>query len=136
MKIPLPFPECKRCGNDSKQSFHKNCGGSLSIETTSDEVFCSKCGKHWNIWKSKYYCSCGNVYKAKDVRNTLTEVLVYCRICAEEILIQEEIRRQRINTSEKSLREFLASFLEGLGYSLGVAIGTIIDAVSAFFFKK
>ena len=136
MKIPLPFPECKKCGNDSKNSFHKNCGGSLSIETTSDEVYCSKCKKSWNIWKSTYYCSCGNVFESNDVRDTLIEVLAFCRVCAEEIILQKEAEKQRIITSEKSLRVFLGSFLEKLGYSFGVAVGTIIDIISNLFFKK
>ena len=136
MRILLPFPRCQKCGEDSPESIHKCCGGALFIETTTDDVYCSKCCKHWNVWDSKYYCSCGNVFEAKEVQDTLTEVLVLCRVCAEEVLLQNKAKKERITSSEKSLRVFLGSFLERLGYSLGVAVGVIIEAVSSFFFIK
>lgn len=133
MRIPLPFPKCSKCGKTAERSFHKDCGGQLHIETTSDEVYCLKCNDHWNIWKSNYYCSCGNKFAARDVQKALTEVLVFCRVCAEEILAQQELKKQRITSSQSSLRIFLSEFLNGLGYSLGVALGTIIEAVSKIF---
>ena len=136
MRILLPFPKCHKCGEDSPKSILKSCGGTLFIETTTDDVYCSKCCKQWNVWDSKYYCSCGNVFEAKEIQDTLTEVLVFCRICAEEVLLQNQAKRERITTSEKSLRVFLGSFLERLGYSLGVAVGVIIETVSSIFFKK
>ncbi len=136
MKILLPFPRCEKCYKFSKYSYHRGCGGVLEIETTSDEVYCRKCKKHWGIWDSNYYCSCGNCFEATEIRKSLTEVLVCCRICAEELAAQETAKRQRLESSQQSLRAFFSSFFEKLGYSFGVITGTIIEIVTRYVLKK
>ncbi len=136
MRIPLPFPKCKSCGQASSQSFHRNCGGRMYVEVTTDEVYCDKCTKHWNAWDSTYYCTCGSAFEATDVRTALSEVLACCKVCAEEIAAQEAAQKRRESLSEVSLRSFLSSFFERIGYAFGVAIGAIIEAVTTYILKK
>ena len=136
MKIPLPFPKCKSCGQTAPQSYHRHCGGRLFVEVTNDTVYCEKCHKSWNAWSSTYYCTCGSSFKATEVRAALMEVLACCRVCAEEIAAREAAKKKREALSEASLRSFLDSFFERIGYSFGVAIGTIIEAVTTYILRK
>ncbi|MBQ9886651.1 MAG: hypothetical protein IJM37_07330 [Lachnospiraceae bacterium] len=135
MKIPLPFPKCKKCKKESPQAYHKDCGGVLLIETNNDYVSCKRCKESWDIWDSKYYCSCGNVFSAKSVKNTLIEVLAYCKVCAEELEAQRYAKETRKRIADDSLRGFLNAFLEKIGYGLGVAVETIINTVISYFLK-
>lgn len=134
MRITLPFPTCPKCNTKSPSSYHKDCGGKLRIETSTDEVFCDKCNHHWNIWDSNYYCSCGHCFTASEVSTTLTAVLVACRVAAEELSALNAAKQARLKTSQNSLRSFFEGFFESLGYSFGVAVGTIIEAVLSIFF--
>ncbi len=136
MRISLPFPKCPKCKTDSNNSFHKNCGGKLEIETATDNVYCTKCNDNWNIWRSVYNCSCGHEFSAHEIKKTLVEVLASCRICAEEIAARNAAQRKRITQSETSLRNFLSSFFEKLGYSFGITIGTLIETVVKSILKK
>ena len=133
MRIPLPFPKCRNCGKASEFCFHYNCGGKLSIEVRSDEVYCDRCNEHWNIWESNYHCTCGAVFSANDVQKALIETLAFCKACAEEIKEQERARKQRKRISEESLRSFAKGFFEKLGYFFGVAVGSLVDAFVKFF---
>lgn len=135
MKIPIPFPKCNSCGEAAPKSYHRNCGGRMNIETTTDVVYCNKCNSHWNVWDTTYYCTCGSAFKATEVRTALIEVLACCRVCAEEIVAQQQAQKKREKFSEISLKSFLSKFFEQLGYSFGVAIGTIIDAVTKYILK-
>ena len=136
MRIPMPFPKCNTCGESHPRSYHKKCGGRMLVETTTDVVYCDRCGAHWDVWDSTYYCSCGSAFKAEDVRSALIEVLACCRLCAEEIAAQDIARKKRESLSETSLRAFLSKFFERIGYAFGVAVGTIIDAVTTYLLKK
>lgn len=136
MKIPMPFPKCKSCGESSPRSYHRNCAGRLHIETTTDVVYCEKCNANWWVWDSTYFCTCGSSFSASEVHSTLLEVLACCKVCAEEIAAQNSARKKRDEISEISLRAFLSKFFEQIGYAFGVAIGTIIDSVTAFLLKK
>lgn len=136
MQILLPFPQCPSCKKKSNTSYHKECGGQLRIETKNDEVVCTKCNHHWNIWDSKYYCTCGHCFSSNEVKSTLIELLAACRVCANEIAAQNAAKQERLRISEISLRAFLSKFFEKLGYSFGLAIGTLIDAVVDYILPK
>ena len=136
MKIALPFPKCPNCEANSSSSIHKDCGGKLRIETSTDEVYCDNCSHHWNIWDSNYFCSsCGHIFSAEQVSHTLTAVLVACRVAAEELSAQDSARQERLKCSRSSMRKFFEQFFQQLGYHFGVAIGTIIASVLSFMFK-
>ena len=133
MRIPLPFPKCKVCGKAYETCIHSGCGGKISIEVSTDEVYCDCCNEHWNIWKSNYHCSCGASFYATEVRTALTEVLVFCKVCAKEIEEQERTKKRRVELADASLRSFAAAFFEKLGYTFGVTIGTLIEIFVKFF---
>lgn len=135
MKVKLPFPECPKCKTGSESSIHKDCGGKLTIETSTDEVYCDKCSHHWNIWDSNYHCSCGHVFAAEEVRKTLTAVLVGCRIAAEELSALNAAYAARVKASRSSMRSFFEGFFQKLGYAFGVSIGTVVESVLSLFFK-
>ena len=136
MQILLPFPTCPNCTKKSNTSYHKDCGGQLRIETTNDEVVCTKCNCHWNIWASKYYCTCGHCFSANEVKTTLIELLAACQVCADEIAAQNAAKQARTKVSETSLRTFLNRFLEKLGYTFGLAIGTLVNAAVDYILRK
>ena len=68
--------------------------------------------------------------------NTLTAVLVACRVAAEELSAQDAARQQRLKDSRTSMRKFFEGFFEQLGYAFGISIGTIVESVLSLFFKK
>lgn len=133
MRIPLPFPKCKNCGKTYETCIHANCGGKLFIDVDTDEVYCNKDGEHWNIWESIYHCTCGATFRADEVSTALTEVLVFCKVCANEIEEQEKAKKIRSDITDASLKSFAISFFEKLGYSFGVAVGTLIETFVKFF---
>lgn len=136
MEILLPFPRCPSCNRESNTSYHRDCGGQLRIQVSNDEVLCTKCNHHWNIWDSKYYCVCGHCFSANEVKNTLIELLAACQVCADEIAAQDKARQARLRASEISLREFLSNFFGKLGYSFGLAIGTLINAIVDYLLRR
>lgn len=136
MRITLPFPACPNCETKSPTSYHKDCGGKLRIETQTDIVYCDKCDHQWDIWESNYHCSCGHCFSAQEVQITLTAVLVGCRVAAEELAGQNMAKQERLKTSQTSLRKFLEGFFGKLGYSFGVAVGTIIESALSMFFSN
>ena len=135
MRVSLPFPKCHSCGKDSVISYHRNCGGKMQVEIQTDEVYCEKCKHHWNIWDSKYHCSCGAIFEAREVRKALMEVLACCRACADELADMDKAKKERTTESKKSFRSFVSGFIEGIGYSFGLSIGTIVDVIISLFFK-
>lgn len=136
MLIPLPFPTCKHCGESAPKSYHRNCGGRMMVEVDTDEVYCSGCDKHWNIWESSYYCSCGGTFQAEEVADALKEVLVFCQVCAEEIRLQDEARERRREKSTASLKKFMLNLFDKIGHFFGVAVETAVNTALVFFLEK
>ena len=125
MRIPLPFPYCQKCGKKSLNSYHHtgSCGGLLEIDPDTIEVTCTKCKHSWNIWNSRYFCSCGNVFEAKEVKEAVDELIEDCKLCAEEIELLEQARRIRRKVSQDSKETFVAGLLDELGHSVGKIAG-------------
>lgn len=136
MYIPMPFPKCKKCGKSSTQGYHRGCGGKLEFDPEKENIRCPKCAKQWNIWDTTYFCSCGNEFHSKEIEDSIVQLLYACKICVQEIENQQKAQKQRIDLRESSLRSFLTSFFEKLGFYIGEATGTIIEAVIRFFVKK
>ncbi len=133
MRIPLPFPKCKVCGKTYETCIHSKCGGKISIEVATDEVYCERCSEHWNIWESSYHCPCGASFHANEVRTALSEVLVFCKVCAQEIEGQERAKKRRSELADASLRSFASAFFKQLGCAFGVALGSLVEAFVKFF---
>lgn len=133
MRIPMPFPQCTECGEQSKQAIHRNCGGKLYIYPYSNIVQCSKCDHIWNIWDSTYYCSCGHVFQSKDIKQSLVNLLEACKQCANELEKQQRLHDYRMKISEASLKAFFVAILEKFGYQLGIATGVAIEFLIKLF---
>lgn len=133
MKIPMPFPRCNNCGEQSKQAIHRNCDGKLYISPYSNIVHCSKCGHEWNVWDSTYYCSCGHVFQSKDIKQSLVDLLEACKQCADELEKQQRLRNHRMELSEASLKSFFGAILEKFGYQLGIATGVVLEFLMKIF---
>lgn len=132
MLVPLPFPPCPACHSSGKQSFHRKCGGLLEVNPDSYEVFCKKCGTHWLLTKSKYYCSCGYSFEAEEVKEKLDYIIELCKICAKELELGKESEQFRIGALKGSIRVFVSEILNGLGMLSGMLLESIIQAVLEF----
>ena len=132
MRIRLPFPKCPVCHEENETSIHKDCGGTLEIEVNTDEVYCTKCGHHWNIWDSNYHCTCGHVFAAKDIQSTLATLLAMCHVCAREIENQRKYQSQRSTVANESLRHFAYGFFQKIGEGFGIAIGIFVESFIRF----
>lgn len=111
-------------------------GENLSLTPEKETIRCPKCAKQWNIWDTTYFCSCGNEFHSKEIEDSIVQLLYACKICVQEIENQQKAKRQRVDLRESSLRSFLTSFFEKLGFYIGEATGTVIEAVIRFFVKK
>lgn len=108
----------------------------MSLTPEKETIRCPKCAKQWNIWDTTYFCSCGNEFHSKEIEDSIVQLLYACKICVQEIENQQKAKRQRVDLRESSLRSFLTSFFEKLGFYIGEATGTVIEAVIRFFVKK
>ena len=108
----------------------------MMIEIDTDEVYCSECKKHWNVWESTYYCSCGQTFQAKEVVDALRDVLVFCQVCAEEIERQNAAREIRGTTAKTSFTKFILGIFDEMGYLLGIAVETAVSAALTFLFGR
>ena len=131
MRIPLPFPKCPKCKESYKQSTHKDCGGLLEIEPYLQEVYCTRCSNHWNLWDSEYHCRCEHIFRPKDVNKAIKTMLNVCKTAIDELERRNLAIRERNDLYRSSVREFLISFMGTLGNWAGLAIETIFQ-----FFKK
>lgn len=135
MYVSLPFPKCPQCNKASKQGYHHNCGGCLEIDPQSKKVYCPTCRESWDIWESSYYCSCGNQFTSEDISESVYEMLELCKICMIEIQKKQQAESRRKRLCEDSVRVFINSFFNKLGYAIGVAIESIIQTIVKLLFK-
>lgn len=131
MNIPLPFPYCNKCKQKYPQSYHgdNDCDGLLEINPSTEEVYCTKCGHHWNIWNSHYRCRCGNTFHATEVKEAVDELIEDCQLCAEELMIIERARSLRIQLANQSADSFISGLLNKLGFSIGRIAGYTITKI-------
>ena len=133
MYVPMPFPVCTTCGKHSIQGYHKGCGGKLEIDPVKNIVRCPKCNDLWDIWETTYFCQCGNKFTSHDIGVAVKEMLDMCLLAMNEI---ENIKKQKSSQkkmADTSIRNFLTSFFKKIGYTTGIAVGIIIEAVLKFF---
>lgn len=126
MKIPMPFPKCPKCQQSWKQSSHTDGGGLLEIDPYKHEVYCTKCGRHWNLWDSKYHCACKHTFLPEDVDSAIIAMLEVCKIAIDELEKRNIAINDRSDLYRVSFREFLISFMGTLGNWAGLAIETIL----------
>lgn len=129
MLMPLPFPPCPVCHSNGKQSFHRKCGCALQVEPDSYEVFCNKCGTHWPLNESKYYCSCGYSFEAEEVKEKLDCIVEVCKICAKQLELEKASESSRLVIIKKSIGDFIAEILKGLGMLSGMLLENIIQVI-------
>ena len=134
MFVPMPFPRCPQCGEMSSKGYHKDCGGVLEINPETERVFCPKCSHMWDLYDSEYYCSCGEVYEADEITEAISEMLMICKICMDEIAEQQKAINRREHLVESSIRGFVNGLFEKIGFAIGVAAETVIRAVIRLLF--
>lgn len=134
MYVALPFPKCKSCGKSSCQGYHHKCGGALEINPDNNMVHCPRCGATWNIWNSGYNCSCGATFTSEDISDSVNDMLLLCKICMIEIRKQQEAQNIRKTLGQESLRFFVTSLCERLGYYVGTAVEVVINTLTKLLF--
>lgn len=141
MYVPLPFPYCRQCRKKWPESYHSahGCDGLLEIDPDINFVHCTKCNRTWDIWDSEYHCVCGAVFSARKVQKAVEDLIVDCRLCAEELNLLQSAYWQRKALSGKSMKLFIENALNRLGYSVskmaGYTVEKIVDFVLEVFFK-
>lgn len=134
MYVPLPFPKCKSCGKSADQGYHEGCGGELSINPNTNQIKCSRCGHSWNIWDTNFHCTCGRIFTAYELADSVEELLRECKACAEELERQNAAQLRRIKSSQESWKAFVEGFMYKMGNFAGAAVGTIAKLLYKFFF--
>lgn len=132
MYILLPFPVCNKCGKKGSESYHTNCKGILEIDPDNNNVRCQKCKKEWNIWDSIYHCTCGNTFKASEVKDAVENVIELCHLCAEELDLNQSAYWKRKQLAQESKRTFVERFFKGLGYIAGSLFERLVDLAMEF----
>lgn len=132
----MPFPYCRRCKKKYPNSYHNssNCHGLLEIDPDTEIVRCTgTCKKSWKIWDSEYHCSCGEVFKAREVKKSVDELIDDCRLCAKELELMQSAYWRRTSLAKESGRDFVKDILNNLGYTVskmaGYAFEKLVDFV-------
>ena len=124
--IPLPFPECQKCGRSWGQCIHANYLGLIDVEPMSGSVLCNGCQTSWSVWESSFQCPCGALFEAGEIEDTLAELLDYCRAVVYEFFLIDKARERRADLAKESLREFLKGMMGGLGRATGMAVEVLL----------
>lgn len=135
MYVPMPFPYCNRCRKKHPNSYHNynGCHGLLEIDPSTETVRCTgECKKTWNIWNSEYHCSCGKVFVAKEIKNSVNELIEDCRLCAEELALMQDAYWRRANLAKESKRIFAGDILSSLGYTVSKMAGYTFEKLIDF----
>jgi hypothetical protein len=98
----------------------------------SENVRCVSCGANWNIWDSKYYCTCSHIFEACQVKSAVDDVLNTCRLCAEELDLMQAAYFRRKQLSTESKRTYVEKFFKGLGFVAGILFEKLVDIVLRF----
>lgn len=140
MRVPVSFPLCRYCHTDSRMSFHKDCpqggGVPLEIDTNTNVIYCSACHQYWNIYDSRYYCRCGAVFEATDVKEEIDYIIKLSNQVANEIRYMKSAEERRQLLANESLYDFVAKWLNKIGTALGYAyevVSNIVKIVKSFF---
>lgn len=129
MLVPLPFPPCPACHSNGKQCFHRKCSCLLVVDPDSYDVFCEKCGTHWPLIESKYYCSCGHSFEAEEVKEKLDYIMELCKICVKELELERAAKQSRIDDLKDSVMGFISGILKSLGMLSGILLESIIQVI-------
>jgi hypothetical protein len=128
-RVPLKFPHCPACGTDSPQSFHKDCGGEIQLDPHSNYVHCTRDGKSWLIWDTKYHCnnsSCGHVFSANEVYSEITKMLKDCERLLDILMSQEKAIADMTSLGKISFRAFATAFAKGFGKVAGYLVEILV----------
>lgn len=130
--LPLPFPDCIQCDKAWEQCVHAECRGNVEVQPMTGRVRCESCSESWNIWESDFLCPCGARFAARQIEDTLSEMLDYCRRLVFELALVSDARARRSDLSKDSMRTFLTGMMNGLGRSVGV----VVESVLRYFFPR
>lgn len=128
--LPLPFPECLKCGRAWDQCVHADCRGSIEVQPLTGRVRCLGCWKEWRIWESAFLCPCGARFEAHEIEDALEEMLDYCRQLVYEMSLASRARERREAMGKESMRAFMVGVMHGMGKLVGVAV----ESALRFFF--
>lgn len=135
MRIPMPFPRCPKCGEDSPNSYHDKpgCHGLLVIDPDTEIVSCTSCCDSWLIWKTNYRCKCGYEFEARAVKSAVDKLVDDCKLCAEYLDIQEKAYWKRTHNTIDSKEFFIRKLLEEFGHSIAKMTGYALTKLFEFF---
>lgn len=134
MFIPMPFPKCPKCAKLGENGYHRKCGGALEINPDTNTVKCPKCDKKWDVWDSKYYCSCGNEFTSSEVHGAVEDMLMICKICIDNIAEQQQSQARRNKLAEDSVRSFIMGIFEHLGETVAFSATSVFQIIKHFLF--
>jgi hypothetical protein len=129
---PLPFPQCPSCLSAWVSCVHKGCSGhsDLEVEPFHQTVKCPSCNTHWGLLDSTFYCSCGAIFNALQVKVAVDEVVRATRALHEELArYQFELELIKFK-KEASFNVFVSKLAEIVGGAAGFLIGKILGILN------
>ena len=133
--IPLPFPKCPKCYESWSESYHKNCetNGQIEVEPYKELSRCRSCYKEWNLFKTRFFCSCGYSFDSNEVGDAIRKTLSLKKRL-HQMLIDMDFDEQKIeNISNESISSWLNKKSYEISNSLGKIAGKILKIISNMF---
>jgi hypothetical protein len=117
-------------------SRHLDCPnhGSMELDPDARSVQCDGCKVAAEVWQTTFHCVCGRQFTADEVEKAIREIISAATLLA--VVIEqnrralEDIRR----LGNDSARSWLLKVVEGIGGSLGTAVGSLLGWIARFIF--
>jgi hypothetical protein len=104
-------------------------GGGLEIDPDRSRVRCTGCRRNWEVWETRFHCSCGRRFEAHEVEEAVREVIrvasLLARVLTQQARDLAEIRR----AGEVSFRAWVSRFTDSVAGSLGAMAGRIVGSL-------
>lgn len=129
--VSFAFPRCSSCGREWATSRHRGCyrDGELKVDPDQKVVLCAGCSENWNVFQTQFYCTCGHIFSASDVRDVLNETIRAAQLLARVIEENQRVLGEIRSQSRSSFRSWLNGFAQGLGGALGTIMGRLIGSI-------
>lgn len=134
--VEFAFPRCPSCSRSWAVSRHHGCpsgggggdgnDGGLDVDPDRSKVRCTSCHRSWQVWDTRFHCSCGHWFEAHEVEEAVREIIrvasLLARVLAQQAGDLAEIRR----AGEVSFRAWVSRFADAVAASLGAMAGRLV----------
>ncbi|MFG2566982.1 hypothetical protein ACGFR6_16240 [Streptomyces sp. NPDC048567] len=136
--VEFAFPRCPECARSWAVSRHRDCpagvgrdgsSGGLDIDPDRAQVRCTGCRRGWEVWETRFHCSCGHRFEAYEVEEAVREIIRVAALLARVLAQQAKDLAEIRSAGEASFRAWVGRFAEAVAGSLGAMAGRLVGTL-------